>query len=337
MKNMPENWEPPVDAWQSAFDEGIEELVFGYFGCQVLAGKSQSVFERQFLDGVKSESAPSFVTRAQYVDSSGYENHLFIAYWNSQNAFDAWWQSTPFAEWWEDDARLKGDTGLWREVFTVPVNRLETLFSSQNPTGAATLGQPFGEPVREHNYWGGMRDRIPASADNDLLESAIGDSLPKVKLPESRGKRLRASIPSNFCLIRSGQNWSDSSDKELETYLDVVRPNLTAGMAFLRDNPMETGCASCRLMDETNLDGSAAAQSFGLALFVSMKHLEDWSKTHPTHLAIFNSFFKMLDAHQGQVDLKLWHEVLIVDGSNSICEYVNCHPGTGLLPYFSTI
>lgn len=333
MKNMPENWEPPVDAWQSAYDEGIEELVFAYFGSQISSGESQSEFEDKFHNGIAAESPPSFVTRAQYVDGSGYENIVFIAYWKSQNAFDIWWQSSTFSQWWQEDERLGGNIGLWREVFTVPVRRFETLFSSKNPTGAATLGKPFDKPVLEHNYWGGMRDRIAAS-DTDPLDSVIGDSLPTIQLVESRGKRLNSAIPNNFCLIRSGQNWSDSSDKELETYLDVVRPNLTAGMAFLRDNPQETGCASCRLMDETNLDGSAASQSFGLALFVSMQHLEDWSKTHPTHLAIFNSFFKMLDVHEGQVDLKLWHEVLIVDGEKSLCEYVNCHPRTGFLPYF---
>lgn len=335
MKNMPENWEPPVDAWQAAFDEGIEELVFAYFGSQQQSGTPKSDFEDQFRKGIESVSPPSFVTRAQYVDGSGYENTVFIAYWASQDAFEAWWQATSFAKWWDDESRLAQVSGIWREIYRVPVRRFETLFSSHNPTGAATLGEPFGEPVREHNYWGGMRDRIPDSANGNNFDSVIGDKLPEADLPASRGKRLSAAIPDNFCLIRSGQNWSDSGDKELETYLDVVRPNLTAGMAFLRDSPTETGCVSCRLMDETDLDGNPASQSFGLAMFVSMKHLEDWSKTHPTHLAIFKSFFKMLDAHQGEVELKLWHEVLIVDGKNSICEYVNCHPRTGLLPYFT--
>lgn len=330
---MPENWEPPVDAWQSAFDEGIEEVVFAYFGTQRSTGTPAGDFEDQFRSAVDGKSAPSFVTRAQYVDASGYQNDIFIAYWPGQDAFDSWWQASGFKTWWDTDKRESGAHGFWREIFTVPTRRFETLFSSQNPTGVAHLGNKFGEPVREHNYWGGMRDRVPDSKQDDFA-STIGDKLPDAKLVPSRGRRVSATLPSNLCLIRSGQNWSDCSDEELETYLDVVKPKLTAGMAYLRDNPEDSGCASCRLMDETAQDGSYAKQSFGLAMFVSMEHLESWSKSHPTHLAIFGNFFKMVEKHEGQLDLKLWHEVLIVDGDKSICEYVNCHPNTGLLPYF---
>jgi len=336
VKQMPENWEPPVDAWQAAYDDGIEELVFAYFGTQRPAGSAKSSFEQEFKDAIDGEDAPGFVTRAEYVDATGFQNDVFIAYWKSQSDFDVWWTASSFKSWWEAAERESEAHGLWREIFTVPTQRFETLFSTKDPVGAAALGEPFGEPIREHNYWGGMRDRIPDSElSNDQFASTIGNTLPEPKLTASRGKRITVNVPSNLCLIRSGQNWQDCSEQELETYLDVVRPNLTAGMAFLRDNAAETGCASCRLMDETQLDGSFSSQTFGLAAFVSMEHLEKWSKTHPTHLAIFNSFFKMVEKHEGQLDIKLWHEVLIVNGDKSLCEYVNCHPNTGLLPYFA--
>ncbi|MEO9468723.1 phenylacetaldoxime dehydratase family protein [Parasphingorhabdus sp.] len=332
-KQMPENWEPPVDAWQSAFDGGIEEVVFAYFGTQRPKGVSASEFEDQFHTAFAGNSPPSFVTRAEYVDASGYENDLFIAYWPGQAAFDAWWQGSTLKNWWQASERESGPHGFWREIFTVSTKRFETLHSSKCPTGVAHLAKEFGEPVREHNYWGGMRDRVPDSAQ-DNFPSKIGDRLPEPKLAPSHGQRLATKLPDNLCLIRSGQNWRDCSDEELETYLDVVKPKLTAAMAYLRDNPVESGCASCRLMDETALDGSLAAQSFGLAMFISMEHLENWSKSHPTHLAIFGNFFKMVEKHEGQLDLKLWHEVLIIDGDKSLCEYVNCHANSGLLPYF---
>ena len=45
-------------------------------------------------------------------------------------------------------------------------------------------------------------------------------------------------------------------------------------------------------MDEVTLDGAPQSQTFGLALFLSMRQLEDWASSHPTHLAIFGSFLK---------------------------------------------
>ncbi len=333
MKNMPENWEPPVDAWQSSYTEGLDEIVFAYFGIQGNSAADMSDATSAILAALSNGTKPAFVTRAHYIDASGYKNDIFIAYWSARELFDAWWMDSGLSVWWENADREASSVGIWREIFTVPTTRFETLFSSKNPTGVAMLGEEFDEPVREHNYWGGMRDRIADSA-HDTLESQMGHTLAEMELKPTRGNRVFVEIPNNLCLIRSGQNWSDSSAAELETYLDVVKPNLTAGMAFLRDNPVETGCISCRLMDEITADGAPLQQSFGLALFISMQHLEDWSKTHPTHLAIFGSFFQMLEKHEGQLDLKLWHEVLIVDGQNSICEYVNCHPRTGMLPYF---
>ncbi len=331
-KNMPPNWEPPVDAWQSAFDEGLKEVVFGYFGCQFRDSVLPEIFEQVFQSAIAAGDAPSFVTRARHRDASGYENEVFIAYWPSRSAFDDWWGTAGFGQWYDDHARLSEAFGLWREIYVVPVTRFETLHSSKDATGVSNLAKPLGEPVREHNYWGGMRDRIPAS-DRDLFEPSNPDVHTAKALAASRGKRVTVTPADNICLIRSGQNWSQCEAEEVESYSDEVLPHLIAGMAFLRDNPAETGCLSCRLMDEVALDGSHAHQSFGLAAFTSMAHLEAWAKTHPTHLKIFNSFLAMVQQRESPPKLKLWHEVLVARGEDSICEYVNCHPHTGFLPW----
>ena len=331
-KNMPPDWQPPVDAWQSAFDSGLSEAVFGYFGCQHDGDSVPEAFETRFLDAIKSGDGPSFSTRARYRDASGYENEVFISYWSSQTAYSEWWAKAGFGAWFDDDARLSEAFGIWREVYSIPVELFETLFSSKNPTGVAQLGKPFADPVLEHNYWGGMRDRVPAS-QSDTFEVDAADSLKSTKARKSRGHRVKVPLGKNVCLIRSGQNWSDCDADELASYRDEVVPHLTAGMAFLRDNPAETGCLSCRFMDEVALDGSRAGQSFGLAAFVSMAHLESWAKSHPTHLKIFNSFLEMVQRRGEPPRLKLWHEVLVTDQRGSEAEYVNCHPKTGFLTY----
>ena len=331
-KNMPADWQPPVDAWQSAFSSDLQEVMFGYFGCQHEGPNVPESFERQFLDAIDGPDAPSFVTRARYRDASGYDNELFIAYWPSWRSYQRWWTHGGYGGWFDDDARLGEPSGLWREVYRVPTDRLETLFSSRNPTGVATLGEALGEPVREHNYWGGMRDRVPASQHENFEGPGTAPMAPGRTGP-SRAHRVIVDLPKNICLIRSGQSWGDCDPDELACYRDEVVPHLTAGMAFLRDNPEETGCISCRFMDELALDGSPSHQSFGLAAFISMEQLEAWARSHPTHLRIFNSFLAMVQRRPVPPRLKLWHEVLVTDQRGSACEYVNCHPLTGFLPF----
>jgi len=331
-KKMPADWEPPVDAWQAAFDDGLEEVVFGYFGCQYRGSSLPQEFEGALQSALAKGQKPSFVTRARHRDASGYENEAFIGYWPSKSAFDSWWNDAGYGQWYDDDARLNGSFGLWREVYVVPTTRFETPHSSKNSTGVSKLAKPFESTVREHNYWGGMRDRVPASAD-DAFEPGNPNTHQSKGMVQSRGARISVTLADNVCLIRSGQNWADCDHDELNAYSDEVLPFLTAGMAFLRDNPKETGCLSSRLMDEVAIDGSQADQSFGLAAFTSMEHLEKWSKTHPTHLKIFNSFLAMVQRRETPPELKLWHEVLIASKDHSTCDYVNCHPQTGFLPW----
>ena len=43
--------------------------------------------------------------------------------------------------------------------------------------------------------------------------------------------------------------------------------------------------------------------------FDELRSLEEWAKSHPTHLAIFNSFLAMVGKLEGRIGLRLWHEV----------------------------
>jgi heme-degrading monooxygenase HmoA len=335
MSNMPDNWEPPVDAWQSRFADGVREIVFAYFGVQRDVGGDVSAFETWWQSASAAAPSPGYQTRATYRDASDLDNDVFIAYWPSAQAFAEWWENEQVSAWWDDEARLSSAMGLWREIYTVPVDHFETLHSSDSAHGVANISDTLGEPIKEHAYWGGMRDRVAASSQLDFKSpiTQLGD----MDIKETRGKRVQVHVPDNVCLIRSGQDLSLSSGEERHTYQDIVRPNLTAGMAYLRDNPQDTNCLSCRLMDEVELDGTPKQQTFGLAAFLSMEDLEGWSKSHPTHLAIFGSFFKMVDQMGGPLELKLWHEVLVSDGNKTLAEYVNCHPRTGFLPWCEAV
>src|SRR5882762_8387669 len=336
MSRMPKNWEPPYPSWICDLGTTTETIAVAYVGVQYPRSCDASREWATVLDLTKSESGPAHVTTAHYRDASNYENSVAICYWSDPARYSAFTGGAAFAPWWNSSVRLTGDVGVWWEGFDIPLCRAETIFSSTEPEGVAHIGDRMSGPIREHAYPGAARERIRDSS-HDAFETSHKDRLRRLSPTTTRGARLRVVPPDNLCLILSGQNWSDCSRDEFATYADVVQPNLRAGMDFLRDNPLETGCLSCRFMDETDASGRTISKSFAAALFLTMKHLEDWTWSHPTHRAIFQSFHELVKARDFKLDLKLWHEVFVLRAAASRFGYLNCHPGTGLLPFFPAV
>jgi aldoxime dehydratase len=332
-RRMPPDWKPPAPAWSASFAKQTTPVVMAYFGTQLeSSGNEQrpSLMQEFFL----SAEAPDNIESASFVDRSGRRNLISSAYWTNPARYQQWRKNSGFENWWNDRARLEDGQGYYREVLTVPPSRFETIFSYRCQVGVAkTGGCPVVGPIREHNYWGSMRDRIEASANDDLL-SAYGERLSRRGSTATTGRRLRVDVPENLAVIRSGQDWSDCRTAELAQYNESVRPALLEGMTFLRDHPDETGCCDLRFAEETGNDGLPLKKTFGLGYFLTLGHLEKWAATHPTHLAIFSKFLMMVREHGADLKLKLWHEVSVLPPTGQIFEYVNCHPGTGLLPYF---
>lgn len=77
--------------------------------------------------------------------------------------------------------------------------------------------------------------------------------------------------------------------------------------------------------------GEPLEKSFGLAHFDELAHLEAWAKTHPTHLAIFGGFMRYVRTLEFQIALRLYHEVSVISADAQCFEYINCHPGSGML------
>lgn len=329
---MAADWTPPYPAWSRTFPAGTTEVVVAWFGAQAAEDRAWAGTLHRALAG---PSAPFRIDVGRFVDRAGVANTLTVAYWGGAAAHDAWRRESEFESWWASPQRLAGPHGYFREVLTLPIDRFETLFSSTDAAGVAAGGTAFGEPVREHAYWGGARDRIPASAYNPLV-SPFGETLPAHGATSTRGRRLRVRVPENIAVIRSAQDWSACRDDERAMYRESVHPVLEEGMRFLRDHPLEVGCCDMRMVSELDTHGAATQRTYGLGYFLSLGHLERWAESHPTHLAIFDSFLKMVERFQGQLDLRLWHEVSVLPGAGQVFEYVNCHPQTGLLPWFAS-
>jgi aldoxime dehydratase len=330
---MPPNWRPPVPAWSASFSNQHTPIVMAYFGIQRHVGNEQSYLDRleRFFD---SAHGPVTVERAKFVDRAGAHNFISAAHWKNPITYDNWENSSGFQPWWSDPARLSDGQGYFREIMTVPPDRFETIFSSGAIFGVANSGTAVG-PIREHNYWGSMRDRIPCS-QNDPLTSPFGNRLNRLVVAPTRGRRLQVKVPGNLAVIRSGQDWTDCVGAELSEYTDALRPALIAAMNFLRDHADETGCCDMRFAEEMELNGSPTKRSFGLGLFLTLEHLEKWAATHPTHLKIFSAFGKMIRGYGESLKLRLWHEVAVLPATGHTFEYLNCHSETGLLPFFTS-
>jgi aldoxime dehydratase len=330
---MPDGWSPPLPAWSADFGAGSNEIVIAYFGAQTDSGNGDEF--RRLIAGFCGESTgPRRLEYAEYTDQTDRRTILCIAHWTDAQSYGSWFASGSFSRWWNDPDRRSGDTGYFREVLTIPTERFETIFSSRCPAGMGMALTSLRGPIVEHGYWGSMRDRIPVSQTDDLAGCGV-EVHPVTRVTDSEERRLRVTIPGDLAVIRSGQDWSACGDEELALYESSVRPALDRAMRYLNSHPGETGCCEMRFARETNADGSLLPQTFGLGYFLTLAHLERWAECHPTHLAIFNSFVEMFGL-LGAIELRLWHEVAVLPASGQVFEYINCHPRTGMLPYFPT-
>jgi len=205
------------------------------------------------------------------------------------------------------------------------VNDYETLFSSLGrPEGVAVIADGMSSEVLEHAYWGGMRDRIPLSQTNEMAPAGA----PAVV---REGRCLRVKPHENICLIRSGQDWSDTDTAERKMYLEDVEPVLREGMAFLRDEGLAIGCFANRYMTVLDDNGQPTEKSYGMSWWKSLAALERWAESHPTHVSIFGAAMKYLSTLGPAAKLRLYHEVTVARAGDQFFEYLDCHPGTGML------
>jgi hypothetical protein len=273
---------------------------------------------------------------AAVTDNRGFYNIAFFLYWLSKEDFESWSEESGFKAWWQGlDAKTQ-EHGWFLEVFFPTTDRLETVYANNGTTeGAARMSESMSCPIQEHGYWGSMRDRIPISQTDEIGgEKWEPGSRPDNVAKASVHKRIRVPGKPNLAVIRSGQDWSETLPQERKLYVEKMHPTLTGGMDFLRDHGEEIGCYSCRFMglqDSKDLLEFGKDMTFGLAYFDELKSLEDWSKSHQTHLDIFGGFLEYTKDLDYNIGLKLSHEVLVLEPAQQLFEYINCHNRTGML------
>ncbi|RUT25155.1 phenylacetaldoxime dehydratase [Asaia sp. W19] len=325
-RRISDDFLPPFPAWTARDKTKQDQSVMGYFGVQWRDPALEEAADR-LLDTLAQRLAGSAVNveRAVFEDGAGYANAVLIGYWPDPQAHAGWWRGQQ--EWWHERARALGGLGLYREVFLPRSTHLETLFSASDRLEGigVMLGGRSAEPIQEHGYWGGMRDRLPAS-QREALAASGGRKI----VPIAPGARLVIGH-EGLALIRSGQDWSDVVGQELALYRDRIEPTLRAGMMFLRDEGVEIGCYFNRYMQVDETRGGKPCRSFGMSVWRDLASLEHWAEHHPTHKAIFGDFIEVVQALRGVLNLRLFHEVAVLQSDAQIYEYLGCHDHTGML------
>ena len=329
-RRIDDDYKPPYPAWVARGESKTGQVAMGYFGVQSKGrealGKACQALQR-ILDGFSHLDGPRHHDVAHYVDEAGYDTMIAIAYWLDAETFRAWLCRPELEAWWRSDERAREDIGYFREIFLPRLEGFETLFSAADRLEGIglVLGERSEQEIQEHGYWGGARERLPLSQTDPMTPSGT------LSASREQAGRVRVAGHRHVALIRSGQDWSDTQDKERRLYLEEMEPVLRAGMDYLRDHGLDIGCYFNRYMQHVDGGGKAEEKSFGYSVWHSLADMERWSESHPTHLAIFGTFMRIVQELQFKLDLRLYHEVAVLLPEEQDYEYVNCHPKTGML------
>ena len=321
---VPDDYAPPYPSYSARFRPTVSQVVMAYFGVQWRDDQPAAVTAAldEIANSVGSGGAGHW-DRALYVDESGYQTVLTVAYWEDPAVFDMWFDTHGRA--WTAPGRPHDGVGYFTEVLRPTVDRYETLFSAADQLeGVGVLAPAISGAIQEHAYWGGVRDRIPLSQD---------DAMPPAGHPtvEVDGPVRRVIPADNMCMIRSGQDWTRTEGQERRMYVEDVEPVLHAGMDFLRDDGLAIGCFFNRYVRVLDPSGAPTDRSYGLSWWKSLAALERWAESHPTHVAIFGAAMKYLSTLGPAAQLKLYHEVSVASADQQFYEYLNCHDSTGML------
>jgi aldoxime dehydratase len=306
--------------------ETVTTLSIAYIGVQSASADWEHLADaiRNVDRGLEIDYGPDHRDRARYVDSAGYKTIVIAAYWLNPDSFTRWSNADGLR--WVDPETPPDDFGRFVEALQPSVDRVETIVSSSDGReGFGAIAEYMSPPIAEHGYWGSMRDRLPITQVDTVSR---GDAGPNITC----GRRLDVvRLDANACIIRSGQDYSDTDGDERQYYLERVEPILRRGMEFLRDSGLPIGCYVNRYVQIVDADFAPTEKSYAVSWWVDMASLEAWAKSHPTHVAIFGSFMEHMSRFDQDARLRLYHEVMVPASDQQAFRYLDCHPRTGLL------
>lgn len=325
-KIRPKGFEPPYPAWGPALPEGLS-----YVQAQIAVQSQSGQRDDKHFDALASKLRKAgglrHVERVGHLDAQGAYNDIAVSYWKTPDAMCSWLSlEGPFGSF--ADPLVEGGRGMWYESLSAPRSHYE--INASTPDINWGLSMEFDSELEpNHAYWGSMRDRIAAAEDGGLT-GAIGQI---ARGTEHGRRRVRIKLPPNMCFIRTVQGHSGAAEEETESYRVDMRPQYEKGVQYLVENPIDSRCLSARLVTyELPCPGRPNTET--IAWFASLTDLEHWVHDHPTHAAIFEASQAHATRFAPEMRLLLSHEVVVAPAGCAEAMYIDCHPETGLMPFF---
>lgn len=339
--NQPEGHEPPIPRWKLQLPNGADRVFTTYIGVQ------PHNREVSTLDAArKAEDACSHwlqnashapVLAEKFVVDAGDDikgSTTWVAYWMDADIWKKGLDDLNLPELYAQLGDARSSVGIWSEAFETAAGRLETNYSGLDYLPG--LGKIPGSDRQRHKlsaYWGAARDRLPGSGWDAFERVDESICAPPSPTPAGFGERLVGTNYDNMTHIRSGQFWENTDDVERAAYEQKLEPTLMKGLDYLWENPSESGNCGLRFLRNLAADGHALRETCGAGFFRSLADLEKWSKSHPTHKAIYAGLMKHAKEFGPTRKLRTWHEVSILKKGEAHFDYVNCLPETGSIRF----
>jgi hypothetical protein len=338
----PKNHRLPVPRYTLALPRQVTCIHTSYIGVQqhsndAASTEAKSRLCQQIDSWLKSENGPSAYESFALIDGrEATGTTMWVGYWTDAALYSRATASLQLRSLYSHEPKeTRPSLGLWHESFTTEVSRLETNYSGLDYLPG--LGQVPGSSAAEHDlatYWGAARDRIPDSA-HDLFPRPSANPDRPAQSPEGLGQHLTGRSHQNLVHIRSGQWWENCSETETSAYEVKLEPTLRKGLQYLNDNAKETGAMGLRYLRNTDIDKPLVdygrKETCGAGFFANLEDLENWAKTHSSHLAIWRGAMAHYKAFPDNRMFRTWHEVSVIKEGDAVFEYVNCTQGTGVM------
>lgn len=307
------------------FDDAQTHVCTAYLGIQHRHGAwPQAADEawRWLLDSLRADGGAFTIDSAVFVDRTGH-GHRLLACYSAGEVFDRWWRRTGHR--WTADAHSTPQVGRFAEIFRPTMDRLEAIAEGAVWHGLTRLAGRVSGPVQEQGYWGAMRDRLALSQTDAMAPE--GEFKCWVE-----GSLIRVRPPSNLCLMRTGQDWSQGGAQERQSYLAHIEPTMKASMDLLDASGPNLGGLCNRYAWVLGEEGRTRSETFGMSVWRSLEHLERWAEVHYSHLASYLGAVRHAQQFGDDAAFSRYHEVIVPAADQVTLEYRNCHEETGLLP-----
>lgn len=336
---QPPNHKPPIPRWQLVVNKRVDRVFTAYIGIQPLGNAKGAIDKttttiQKWLEEKGPSTPLAFETFGVIGGDDSDDAKVWVCYWDSDTAGKEGLQRLNLPSIYSQLSTAdKSSVGLWSESFSTLVSRLETNYSGLDYLpGIARMQGTTTEPHTMTAYWGAARDRIPDSAHDPFEKDDQSENQPEL-VQNPTGKHLVGTNYNNMVHIRSGQYWETCDPDETASYENNLEPTLNKGLQYLWENRSVSGAIGLRYLRNTDGTNKVLKETCGAGFFHNLQNLEDWAKSHPSHLAIYTGAIRHAKKFGEDRKFRTWHEVSVLKGGEASFEYLNCLPGTGATPF----